>query len=146
MKHIELALRTLRPSHHRSQLLPEGGYLRIWHTSTRGGTREVGALHNCLLCVLYMKVGQSMPSIWLHTVDVVVFLLMRASRGVRSRLSSRPRHLRVLYFPPLPPVDYGVFMQGLVQAMQTQAHTQAALQAQMEAQVGIIKIKSSCLI
>ncbi|MQM02128.1 hypothetical protein Taro_034898, partial [Colocasia esculenta] len=26
--------------------------------------------------------------------------------------------------PPPPPVDYGVFMQGLVQAMQTQAHTQ----------------------
>ncbi|MQM16961.1 hypothetical protein Taro_049924 [Colocasia esculenta] len=38
--------------------------------------------------------------------------------------------------PPPPPVDYGVFMQGLVQAMQTQAHTQAALQAQLEAQVG----------
>ncbi|MQM17525.1 hypothetical protein Taro_050497 [Colocasia esculenta] len=37
--------------------------------------------------------------------------------------------------PPPPPVDYGVFMQGLVQAMQTQAHTQATLQAQMEAQV-----------
>ncbi|MQL90458.1 hypothetical protein Taro_023052, partial [Colocasia esculenta] len=37
--------------------------------------------------------------------------------------------------PPPPPVDYGVFMQGLVQAMQTQAHTQAALQAQLEAQV-----------
>ncbi|MQL87048.1 hypothetical protein Taro_019585 [Colocasia esculenta] len=36
--------------------------------------------------------------------------------------------------PPLPPVDYGVFMQGLVQAMQTHAHTQAALQAQLEAQ------------
>ncbi|MQM13403.1 hypothetical protein Taro_046328 [Colocasia esculenta] len=36
---------------------------------------------------------------------------------------------------PPPPVDYGVFMQGLVQAMQTQAHTQAALQAQLEAQV-----------
>ncbi|MQL83329.1 hypothetical protein Taro_015816, partial [Colocasia esculenta] len=36
--------------------------------------------------------------------------------------------------PPRPPVDYGVFMQGLVQAMQTQAHTQAALQAQLEAQ------------
>ncbi|MQL87956.1 hypothetical protein Taro_020504 [Colocasia esculenta] len=35
--------------------------------------------------------------------------------------------------PPPPPVDYGVFMQGLVQAMQTQAHTQAALQAQFEA-------------
>ncbi|MQM21918.1 hypothetical protein Taro_054965 [Colocasia esculenta] len=36
--------------------------------------------------------------------------------------------------PPPPPVDYGVFMQGLVLAMQTQAHTQAALQAQLEAQ------------
>ncbi|MQM10414.1 hypothetical protein Taro_043306 [Colocasia esculenta] len=36
--------------------------------------------------------------------------------------------------PLPPPVDYGVFMQGLVQAMQMQAHTQAALQAQMEAQ------------
>ncbi|MQL75350.1 hypothetical protein Taro_007717, partial [Colocasia esculenta] len=38
--------------------------------------------------------------------------------------------------PPPLPVDYGVFMQGLVQAMQTQAHTQAALQAQLEAQEG----------
>ncbi|MQM23458.1 hypothetical protein Taro_056522, partial [Colocasia esculenta] len=37
--------------------------------------------------------------------------------------------------PPPPPVDYGVFMQGLVQALQTQAHTQAALQAQLEAQM-----------
>ncbi|MQL70076.1 hypothetical protein Taro_002368 [Colocasia esculenta] len=36
--------------------------------------------------------------------------------------------------PPPPPVDYGVFMQGLLQAMQTQAHTQAALQAQLEVQ------------
>ncbi|MQM07647.1 hypothetical protein Taro_040485 [Colocasia esculenta] len=36
---------------------------------------------------------------------------------------------------PPPPVDYRVFMQGLVQAMQTQAHTQAALQAQLEAQI-----------
>ncbi|MQM17193.1 hypothetical protein Taro_050163 [Colocasia esculenta] len=36
--------------------------------------------------------------------------------------------------PPPPPVDYGVLMQGLVQAMQMQAHTQAALQAQLEAQ------------
>ncbi|MQL79117.1 hypothetical protein Taro_011546, partial [Colocasia esculenta] len=36
--------------------------------------------------------------------------------------------------PPPPLVDYAVFMQGLVQAMQTQAHTQAALQAQLEAQ------------
>ncbi|MQL86610.1 hypothetical protein Taro_019149 [Colocasia esculenta] len=38
--------------------------------------------------------------------------------------------------PPPPPVDYRVFMQGLVQAMQMQAHTQAALQAQLEAQCG----------
>ncbi|MQM12543.1 hypothetical protein Taro_045462, partial [Colocasia esculenta] len=37
--------------------------------------------------------------------------------------------------PPPPPVDYGVFMQGLVQAMRTQAHTQAALQAQKRADV-----------
>ncbi|MQL70774.1 hypothetical protein Taro_003094 [Colocasia esculenta] len=36
--------------------------------------------------------------------------------------------------PPTPPVDYGVFMQRLVQAMQTQAHTRATLQAQLEAQ------------
>ncbi|MQL70350.1 hypothetical protein Taro_002647 [Colocasia esculenta] len=39
--------------------------------------------------------------------------------------------------PPPPPVDYGVFMQGLVQSMQTQAHTQAALQAQLEAQAPV---------
>ncbi|MQM19912.1 hypothetical protein Taro_052924 [Colocasia esculenta] len=42
--------------------------------------------------------------------------------------------------PPPPPVDYGVFMQGLVQAMQTQAHTQAALQAQLEAQDEFVRI------
>ncbi|MQL88504.1 hypothetical protein Taro_021065 [Colocasia esculenta] len=42
--------------------------------------------------------------------------------------------------PPPPPVDYGVFMQGLVQAMQTQAHTQAALQAQLEAQDGAVDV------
>ncbi|MQL74064.1 hypothetical protein Taro_006412 [Colocasia esculenta] len=37
--------------------------------------------------------------------------------------------------PPPPPVDYGVFMQGLVQAMQSQAHTQATIQAQLETQI-----------
>ncbi|MQM22741.1 hypothetical protein Taro_055798 [Colocasia esculenta] len=42
--------------------------------------------------------------------------------------------------PPPPPVDYGVFMQGLVQAMQTQTHTQAALQAQLEAQDGAVDV------
>ncbi|MQM01917.1 hypothetical protein Taro_034676 [Colocasia esculenta] len=36
--------------------------------------------------------------------------------------------------PPPPPMDYGVFMQGLIQAMQTQAQMQAALQAQLQAQ------------
>ncbi|MQL76750.1 hypothetical protein Taro_009147 [Colocasia esculenta] len=35
--------------------------------------------------------------------------------------------------PPLPPVDYGALMQGLVHAMQTQAQTIAALQAQAPA-------------
>ncbi|MQL84520.1 hypothetical protein Taro_017031 [Colocasia esculenta] len=39
--------------------------------------------------------------------------------------------------PPPPPVDYGVFIQGLVQAMQMQTHTQAALQAQLEAQAQV---------
>ncbi|MQL93155.1 hypothetical protein Taro_025794 [Colocasia esculenta] len=42
-----------------------------------------------------------------------------------------------LVLPPPPPVDYGVFMQGLVQAMQTQTHTPAALQAQLEAQAQV---------
>ncbi|MQL78282.1 hypothetical protein Taro_010713 [Colocasia esculenta] len=42
--------------------------------------------------------------------------------------------------PPPPPVDYGVLMQGLVQAMQTQAHTQAALQAQLEAQLELFSV------
>ncbi|MQM12537.1 hypothetical protein Taro_045456 [Colocasia esculenta] len=71
-----------------------------------------------------------------------------ASRGRRGGASARedePRHderaeQQALapqgpVLPPPPPVDYGVFIQGLVQAMQTQAHTQAALQAQLEAQV-----------
>ncbi|MQL95951.1 hypothetical protein Taro_028621 [Colocasia esculenta] len=71
-----------------------------------------------------------------------------ASRGRRGGASARedePRRderaeqqapaLQGPVLPPLPPVDYGVFMQGLVQAMQKQAHTQAALQAQLEAQI-----------
>ncbi|MQL68316.1 hypothetical protein Taro_000564 [Colocasia esculenta] len=72
-----------------------------------------------------------------------------ASRGRRGRAPARedePRREERAeqqapapqgpVLPPPPPVDYGVFMQGLVQAMQTQAHTQAALQAQLEAQEG----------
>ncbi|MQM03729.1 hypothetical protein Taro_036519 [Colocasia esculenta] len=71
-----------------------------------------------------------------------------ASRGRRGGVSARegePRHEEQAeqqaptphgpVLPPPPPVDYGVFMQGLVQVMQTQAHTQAALQAQLEAQM-----------
>ncbi|MQM17113.1 hypothetical protein Taro_050081 [Colocasia esculenta] len=71
-----------------------------------------------------------------------------ASRGRRGGASARedePRHDERAeqqaptpqgpVLPPPPPVDYGVFMQGMVQAMQTQAHTQAALQAQLEAQI-----------
>ncbi|MQL92879.1 hypothetical protein Taro_025512 [Colocasia esculenta] len=71
-----------------------------------------------------------------------------ASRGRRGRAPAREDELRreewakqqapapqgpVL--PPPPPVGYAVFLQGLVQAMQTQAHTQAALQAQLEARM-----------
>ncbi|MQL89072.1 hypothetical protein Taro_021649 [Colocasia esculenta] len=70
-----------------------------------------------------------------------------ASRGRRGRAPAREdkprRDERVEQQAPAPqgpvlppplPVDYGVFIQGLVQSMQTQAHTQAALQAQLEAQ------------
>ncbi|MQM16839.1 hypothetical protein Taro_049801, partial [Colocasia esculenta] len=77
-----------------------------------------------------------------------------ASRGRRGGASAREdeprRDERVEQQAPAPPgpvlppplpVDYGVFMQGLVQAMQTQAHTQAALQAQLEAQKKFLKIK-----
>ncbi|MQL93979.1 hypothetical protein Taro_026628 [Colocasia esculenta] len=72
-----------------------------------------------------------------------------ASRGRRGGVSARedePRHDERAeqqapappgpILPPPPSVDYRVFMEGLVQAMQTQAHTQAALQAQLEAQEG----------
>ncbi|MQM23474.1 hypothetical protein Taro_056538 [Colocasia esculenta] len=38
--------------------------------------------------------------------------------------------------PPPPPVDYRVFNEGLVQAMQTQAHTQEALQVKGERMYG----------
>ncbi|MQM12485.1 hypothetical protein Taro_045404 [Colocasia esculenta] len=68
----------------------------------------------------------------------------RSRRGGAPSCEDEPRHDERAeqqapapqgpVLPPPPPVDYGVFMQGLVQAMQTQAHTQAALQAQLEAQ------------
>ncbi|MQL94888.1 hypothetical protein Taro_027550 [Colocasia esculenta] len=69
-----------------------------------------------------------------------------ASRGRRGAQSREDEHRREergeqqapapqgpTVLPPPPPMDYGVFMQGLVQAMQTQAQTQAALQAQLQA-------------
>ncbi|MQM17655.1 hypothetical protein Taro_050629 [Colocasia esculenta] len=43
-----------------------------------------------------------------------------------------PQGPTVLPSPPL--VDYGVFMQGLVQTKQTQAQTQATMQAQLQSQ------------
>ncbi|MQL70640.1 hypothetical protein Taro_002952, partial [Colocasia esculenta] len=61
----------------------------------------------------------------------MVLRLGMTNKGVR-RGAPAPQGPTVL--PPPPPVDYGVFMQGLVQAMQTQAQTQAALQAQLQAQ------------
>ncbi|MQL73630.1 hypothetical protein Taro_005973 [Colocasia esculenta] len=71
-------------------------------------------------------------------------MALRGRRGGTPAREDEPRHDERAeqqapappgpVLPPPPPVDYGVFMQGLVQAMQTQAHTQAALQAQLEAQ------------
>ncbi|MQL93307.1 hypothetical protein Taro_025947 [Colocasia esculenta] len=71
-------------------------------------------------------------------------MALRGRRGGASAREDEPRHddqaeqqapaPRGPVLPPPPLVDYGVFMQGLVQTMQTQAHTQAALQAQLEAQ------------
>ncbi|MQL75036.1 hypothetical protein Taro_007393 [Colocasia esculenta] len=73
-------------------------------------------------------------------------MALRGRRGGASAREDEPRRdeqaeqqapaPRGPVLPPPPPVDNGVFMQGLVQAMQTQAHTQAALQAQLEAQEG----------
>ncbi|MQM05816.1 hypothetical protein Taro_038632 [Colocasia esculenta] len=71
-----------------------------------------------------------------------------ASRGRRTNVQARGEEQRenanagqqVLVpqeppmAPPPPLIDYGTFMQGLVQAMQTQAQTQAALQPQVQAQ------------
>ncbi|MQL99803.1 hypothetical protein Taro_032530 [Colocasia esculenta] len=73
---------------------------------------------------------------WLQEVGVAEHRPVRTSRDVRRGRSSRPLAPQGLILPSPPPVDYGVFMQGLVQAMQTQAHTQAALLAQLEAQEG----------
>ncbi|MQL83933.1 hypothetical protein Taro_016438 [Colocasia esculenta] len=64
---------------------------------------------------------------WLREVGVAERRPVRTSRDVMSGLTPQGPVL-----PPPPPVDYGVFMQGL-----TQAHTQAALQALLEAQAQV---------
>ncbi|MQL75769.1 hypothetical protein Taro_008147, partial [Colocasia esculenta] len=71
-------------------------------------------------------------------------LASRGRRGAQAREDEQrreergeqqaPAPLDPTVLPPPPPVDYDVFMQGLVQAMQTQAQTQAAIQAQLQAQ------------
>ncbi|MQL70141.1 hypothetical protein Taro_002444 [Colocasia esculenta] len=87
---------------------------------------------------------------------VTISEIAMASSGRRGGVPARedaPRHEeraeqqalapQGLVLPPPPPVDYGVFMQGLVQAMQTQAHTQVALQAQLEAQTHYLLRRTS---
>ncbi|MQL79038.1 hypothetical protein Taro_011470 [Colocasia esculenta] len=77
---------------------------------------------------------------WVFIAPYVIRSLgARASRGRRSAQAREDEHRQEergeqqapapqgpTVLPPPPPVDYGVFMQGLVQAMQTQAQTQAA--------------------
>ncbi|MQL67928.1 hypothetical protein Taro_000204 [Colocasia esculenta] len=63
-------------------------------------------------------------------VTLATYMLQRREEQAEQQVSAPQGPV----LPPPPPVDYGVFIQGLVQAMQTQAHTEAALQAQLEAQ------------
>ncbi|MQL81484.1 hypothetical protein Taro_013942, partial [Colocasia esculenta] len=79
-----------------------------------------------------------------HRVPLIPAMATRGRRGAQARDDEQRREDRgeqqapapqgPTVLPPPPSVDYGLFMQGLVQAMQTQAHTQAALQAQLQAQ------------
>ncbi|MQM05401.1 hypothetical protein Taro_038210 [Colocasia esculenta] len=79
--------------------------------------------------------------------EIITAMASRGRRGGAPAREDEPRHDERTeqqapapqgpVLPPPPSLDYGVFMQGLVQAMQTQAHTQAALQAQLEAQIGL---------
>ncbi|MQM07893.1 hypothetical protein Taro_040740 [Colocasia esculenta] len=76
---------------------------------------------------------------------IVPALASRGRHGAQARDNENRREERgeqqapapqgPTVLPPPPPVDYGVFMQGLVQEMQTQAQTMAALQAQLKAQL-----------
>ncbi|MQL93533.1 hypothetical protein Taro_026178, partial [Colocasia esculenta] len=82
--------------------------------------------------------SDSEREIWLRVVGVVFLLVTASRRRDEPRREDQgeqqaPAPQGPVLSPP-PPVHYGVFMQGLVQDMQTQAHTQAALQALLEAQ------------
>ncbi|MQL77933.1 hypothetical protein Taro_010355 [Colocasia esculenta] len=76
--------------------------------------------------------------------DSVHAMASRGRHGAQAREDEQRREERgeqqapapqgPTVLPPPAPVDYVVFMQDLVQAMQTQAQNQAALQAQLQAQ------------
>ncbi|MQM10601.1 hypothetical protein Taro_043498 [Colocasia esculenta] len=86
-------------------------------------------------------------NVHVYVLTIILIIRAMASRGRRGGAPARedePRHDEQQapapqgpVLPPPPHVDYGVFMQGLVQAMQTQAHTQTALQTQLEAQAQV---------
>ncbi|MQM21688.1 hypothetical protein Taro_054732 [Colocasia esculenta] len=71
---------------------------------------------------------RALPTPWLQEVGVAERRPERTSRDVRSGRSSRPRHLRVLYFP---------HRCLWIMENSCKAHTQAALQAQLEAQAQV---------
>ncbi|MQL68692.1 hypothetical protein Taro_000945, partial [Colocasia esculenta] len=54
----------------------------------------------------------------------------KSARGSQAPAQQAQDQTGVPLPPPLPPVDYGALMQGLVHAMQTQAQTTVALEAQ----------------
>ncbi|MQM13633.1 hypothetical protein Taro_046561 [Colocasia esculenta] len=72
---------------------------------------------------------QAMASRGRHGTQARVDEQRREERGERQAL--KPQGPTIL--PPPPPVVYGVFIQGIVQAMQMQATLQAQLQAQAQA-------------
>ncbi|MQL82111.1 hypothetical protein Taro_014573, partial [Colocasia esculenta] len=105
--------------------------------------RRLGFPRDSYLCG---SVDKQLESIDRHTF--ARSLLVMASHGRRGaqaweheprqeekgeQQALAPHGPMVLPTPPL--VDFSVFMQGLVQAMQMQAQTQAALQTQLQAQV-----------
>ncbi|MQL98826.1 hypothetical protein Taro_031539 [Colocasia esculenta] len=90
------------------------------------------------------SVGLSTSETGVPVLEEDIAMKSRGRRGAQAREDEHRREERreqqapvpqcPTVLPPPPPVDYGVFMQGLVQATQTQAQTQAALQAMFQAQ------------